>query len=386
MLSRLGLFLRLFFALVFILTSAAVAQFSTSASQAVVYDFETWQLLYTKNADQRMAPSSMTKIMTAYVVFDALKAGEVRLDQRLRISERAFNPIGSRMWLGLDTTVSIDRLLNGLIVQSGNDAAVALAEGVGGSVQRFVERMNQTALALGMSNTSFANPSGLNQEGHYSTAEDMALLSRALIVNHPEFYDYFSRTEYTYANIRQLNRNLLLGGNLGVDGIKTGFTEAGGYGQATSALDPATGRRIIVIFNGTASKAARKLEAERLVEFGLENFSNHELFHEGQIVGHAPVWLGTEARIPLTVQRNIRRTLRRNAINNMQGTLLLYESPLQAPIQEGEEVGKLLYFSLGMSGEIAPFEETVYAGASVEALGRVDAAVQGVRHYLLDQN
>ena len=171
-----------------------------------------------------------------------------------------------------------------------------------------------------------------------------------------------------------------------MDGIKTGYTQAGGYGQATSAVDPETGRRIIAVFNGTDSKAARRREAERLVEFGLENFSNHNLFQVGQVVGYAPVWLGGEDRIPLIVQRNVRRTLRRDAIHNMRGTLLLYQSPIQAPIQEGDVVGKLLYFSLGMSGETAPFEEVVYAGRSVDALGQVDAAVEGVRYYLLDSD
>ncbi len=361
----------------------AGAQFSTSADQAVVYDFETWQILYTKNADQPMSPSSMTKMMTAYVIFDALSAGEIDIEQRMRVSDLAFDPIGSRMWLGLNTTVSVDRLLNGLIVQSGNDAAIVLAEGLSGSVEAFVARMNATAASLGMTGTSFRNPSGLSEEGHYSTARDMAVLSRALILNHAAYYGYFSRTEYTYANIRQLNRNLLLGEGLGVDGIKTGYTSAGGYGQATSAVDPETGRRIIAVFNGTDSKAARKLEAERLVEFGLSNFSNHDLFRAGQVVGHAPVWLGEQTRVPLVVQRNIRRTLRRDAIHNMRATLLLYESPLEAPITEGQEVGKLLYFSLGMSGDTAPFEETVYAGASVEALSQVDAALQGVQYYLL---
>ena len=373
----------LLYLLLFFCAPLAGAQFSTSADQAVVYDFETWQLLYTKNADQPMSPSSMTKMMTAYVIFDALSAGEITLGQRMRVSERAYNPVGSRMWLGLDTTVAVDRLLNGLIVQSGNDAAVVLAEGLSGSVEAFVARMNATAAALGMGATHFMNPSGLSEEGHFSTARDMAILARALILNHPQFYDYFSRSEYTYANIRQFNRNPLLGEGLGVDGIKTGYTSAGGYGQAASAVDPDTGRRIIAVFNGTDSKTVRRRESKRLIEFGLGSFSNHNLFRAGQVVGHAPVWLGERTRIPLVVQRNIRRTLRRDAIHNMQATLLLYQSPLEAPITEGQEVGKLLYFSLGMSGDTAPFEETVHAGASVKALNQVDAALQGIQYYLL---
>ena len=359
------------------------AQFSTSATQAVVYDFETWQLLYTKNAHQPMAPSSMSKIMTAYLVFESLAAGKLDLEDRLKVSERAFRPIGSRMWLGLDTRVSVDHLLNGLIVQSGNDAAIVLAEGVAGSVEKFVERMNTTAARLGMDTTHFMNPSGLHQNGHISTAHDIAVLSRALIQDFPEFYDYFSRTEYTYSNIRQVNRNLLLGGILGVDGIKTGYTKAGGYGQATSALDPETGRRVIVVFNGTESKAARKREAEKLVDFGLSQFSNHELFYDGQVVAYAPVWLGAQEQIPLVTGRSVRRTLRKDAIHNMRGTLVLYQSPLEAPIKAQQEVGKLLYFSFGMSDQTAPFEETVYAGQDVLALGRLESAMQGMRYYLL---
>ena len=376
---------RVVFSLVVVLglSLGAQAQFNTEAGQAVVYDYETWQILYTKNADQPMAPSSMTKIMTAYVVFDALEKGEVTLGQRLRVSERAYRPEGSRMWLGLDTRVSVDSLLKGLIVQSGNDAAVVLAEGVSGSVGGFVERMNSVAQALGMTGTHFMNPSGLNQEGHYSTANDIARLSRALIADFPHYYPYFSIGNYSYAGIAQTNRNLLLGGRLGVDGIKTGYTQAGKYGQATSALDPSTGRRVIVVFNGVPSIAIRKREAERLVEFGLDAFTNHDLLAVGQVIGYAPVWLGEEAQIPLVVHRTIRRTLRRDAIHNMQGTLVLYQSPLNAPIEAGQEVGRLLYFSLGMSGETAPFEEPVYAGKGVTALSRVEAAIEGVRRYLL---
>ena len=377
--------MRLFCLLLLFWASLAEAQFQTSAKQAVVYDFETWQLLYAVRPDQRMSPSSMTKIMTAYVVFDELKANpDFTLERRLRISENAFDLIGSRMWLGLDTTVSVDRLLNGLIVQSGNDAAVALAEGVSGSVEAFVARMNAKAAELGMSDTAFTNPSGLSGEGHYSTARDIALLSRALVTNHPEFYNYFSRREYTYAGIRQVNRNLLLGSGLGVDGIKTGYTAAGGYGQATSAVDPDTGRRLIVVFNGTASKAERKREAEKLVDYGLSSFSNHLIFRKDQVVGFAPVWLGEQERIPLIVRRNVLRTLRTNAINNMQGHLLLFQSPIPAPVQAGQQVGKIVYFSLGMNGETAPFEEAVYAAQGVEALGQVESAIKGIRFYLFD--
>ena len=378
------------FAAVFILalSNFAWGQFSTSARQAVVYDFETWQLLYTKNADQPMTPSSMTKIMTAYIIFEAIENNEITLEQRFRITRNAFRREGSTMWLRLDTRVPVDDLLNGLIVQSGNDASVALAEGLEGSVSAFVKRMNETALRLGMRNTRFVNPSGLNPDDpndpmNQTTANDIAVLSRAMIDQFPQYYTYFSTPEFEFAGINQTNRNLLLGGPFGVDGIKTGYTAAGGYGQAVSAIDQQTGRRIVVVFNGTESKAARKREAERLIEFGLENFSNHQIFDVNQIVGYAPVWLGTDQLMPLVVKRRVRRTLRVNAINNMQGTMILYQSPLNAPVAEGQELGRLLYFSLGMSGESAPFEETIYAGKNIDKLGPLDAALEGVYHYFL---
>ncbi len=368
--------------------SLASAQFSTSADQAVVYDFETWQQLYAKNADQTMAPSSMTKIMTAYVIFEALSAGEIALEDRFRISSNAYRRPGSTMWLGLDTRISVDDLLRGLIVQSGNDAAVALAEGLSGSVSNFVARMNTVAARLNMRNTRFVNPSGLVDAGrgphNTSTANDVAVLSRALIRDFPQFYPYFSETEFTFSGIRQENRNLLLGGRLRVDGIKTGYTAQGDYGQATSAFDPETGRRIVVVINGASTIAVRKRETERLVEFGLREFTNHEIFSPGQVVGYAPVWLGVEDRISLIVKRRLRRTLRVDAIHNMQGTLILYSSPLNAPVVEGQVVGRLFYFSLGMSNEDAPFEEPVFAGETVQALGPLDAALEGVRYYLLN--
>ena len=175
----------------------------------------------------------------------------------------------------------------------------------------------------------------------------------------------------------------MLGGRLNVDGIKTGYTDAGGYGQAASAIDPDTGRRVIVVVNGIASIAARKRETERLIEFGLNEFTNHEIFFPNQVIGYAPVWLGVEESVPLVVQRRLRRTLRIDAINNMRGTLVLRQSPLDAPVIEGQEVGRIYYFSLGMSNEEAPFEETVYAGKSIEALGPMDAALVGIRYYLL---
>ena len=359
--------------------SVAVAQpINTAAPQAVVYDYELWNVLFEKNADTRMAPSSMTKILTAYLVFEDLANGSLELSQRFRVSSNAYQREGSTMWLGLDTYPTVDQLLNGLVVQSGNDAAVVLAEGISGSVAAFAARMNATAERLGMHNSNFVNPSGLPDENHYSTARDIALLSAAIIRDFPDYYAIFSRRSYTYNGLTQNNRNLLLGRE-GVDGIKTGRTQAGGFGLALSANDAE--RRIIVVVNGLSGVEEREREGRRLLDWGLTTFSNHALFSANQVLGYADVWLGERAQVPLVLEHPFRLTLRRGLADTLEARVV-YLSPIEAPIVQGQEIGQLL-----LTSNRSELNERVplVAGHDVPRLSPMSAILESLRYRVVNR-
>ena len=359
--------------------SLAVAQpINTAAPQAVVYDYELWNVLFEKNADTRMAPSSMTKILTAYLVFEDLSNGSLNLSQRFRVSSNAYQREGSTMWLGLDTYPTVDQLLNGLVVQSGNDAAVVLAEGISGSVAAFATRMNATAERLGMHNSNFVNPSGLPDENHYSTARDIALLSAAIIRDFPDYYAIFSRRSYTYNGLTQNNRNLLLGRE-GVDGIKTGRTQAGGFGLALSASDAE--RRIIVVVNGLSGVEEREREGRRLLDWGLTTFSNHALFSANQVLGYADVWLGERAQVPLVLEHPFRLTLRRGLADTLEARVV-YLSPIEAPIVQGQEIGQLL-----LTSNRSELNERVplVAGHDVPRLSPMSAILESLRYRVVNR-
>ena len=359
--------------------SLAVAQpINTAAPQAVVYDYELWNVLFEKNADTRMAPSSMTKILTAYLVFEDLSNGSLNLSQRFRVSSNAYQREGSTMWLGLDTYPTVDQLLNGLVVQSGNDAAVVLAEGISGSVAAFAARMNATAERLGMHNSNFVNPSGLPDENHYSTARDIALLSAAIIRDFPDYYAIFSRRSYTYNGLTQNNRNLLLGRE-GVDGIKTGRTQAGGFGLALSASDAE--RRIIVVVNGLSGVEEREREGRRLLDWGLTTFSNHALFSANQVLGYADVWLGERAQVPLVLEHPFRLTLRRGLADTLEARVV-YLSPIEAPIVQGQEIGQLL-----LTSNRSELNERVplVAGHDVPRLSPMSAILESLRYRVVNR-
>ena len=347
---------------------------TTEAKQAIVVDAETGFVLYEKNARQQMAPSSMTKTMTAYVVFNAIKAGQLTLDTQVTVSEKARRRGGSTMWLEQGQKVSVKDLLIGLIVVSGNDAAIALAEGFAGSEPEFAKIMNATAVAIGMLDSNFVNASGWPDEGHLSTAWDLAILGQRLISDHPDFYSYFSRESFKFNDIIQNNRNPVLRDDaLGVDGIKTGHTNAGGYGVMISAVRD--GRRVIVVLNGTTSKEDRKNEAEHLTDWALRAYGNYSLFRAGQVIEHAPVWLGQEDSVPLVAQYGLRMTLPRHTYENLRAQVN-YRSPIPAPVQVGAEIGTLILSGPGIDPEEIP----VIAGASVDSVGRLERVSTGIRY------
>ncbi len=339
----------------------------TQAKHALIVEVETGTVLLDKAADERMPPASMSKLMTAYVVFSMLKEGRAKLTDELPVSERAWRTGGSKMFVPLGGRVSIDDLIKGVIIQSGNDACVVLAEGLAGSVDAFVELMNQKAKEIGLKDSHFANVDGLPDPNHWMTARDLTTLALRTIKDFPEDYKIYSQLEFVFNNIKQGNRNPLLYKNMGADGLKTGHTEESGYGLTASVVRG--GRRIVMVLNGLPTMKARAQESERLADWAFREFNDYKLVAAGETVDEAPVWLGAAARVPLTVAKDVVVTLPRKSRKEMKVTAD-YEAPVPAPVKKGETLGKLVV----TAPDTAPIEVPLIAAADVgrmDAIGRV---------------
>lgn len=311
---------------------------STIAKQVIMIDHDTGTVLFEKAADEKMPTSSMSKVMTMYVVFQAIKDGRLTLDTTLPVSEKAWRMGGSKMFVEVGNQVKVEDLIRGVVVQSGNDATIVLAEGLAGSEEAFAEALNAKAKELGMNGSHFMNASGWPDPEHYSTARDLATLAARTIEDFPDHYAYYGETEFTYNNIRQPNRNPLLYRNVGADGIKTGHTEAGGYGLMASGTRE--GRRVILVINGLPDEKARAEESARLLEWGLKAFINVDLYKAGDTVDKAQVVMGKVAEVPLAIERDLAVTVP-FAVKNDLKVQVQYDAPLQAPLQKGQKVGTL---------------------------------------------
>ena len=311
----------------------------TKAEQAVVIDFDTMEVLFDKNANDQVIPASMTKIMTVYVAFDRIKNTDYSITNKCRISPKAYKMGGSRTFLEIDDQVTVDDLLKGIIVQSGNDASIALAECLAGTEEDFSKLMNVYADRLGMVNTNFINSSGWPDKQHYSSVYDIAILSNALIKNFPELYSYFSMEEFTYNEISQPNRNKLLKQVDGADGLKTGFTKKSGWGIAASSKRE--NRRITVVINGTNSSRSRLNESANLMNWAFDQTSQKILVEKGQLIKKTDVWLGVDPIINLVSSEKVLSTLSFDQIQLMNSTIE-YTKPVAAPIIKGQELGYLL--------------------------------------------
>lgn len=349
--------------------------FSSAAQQAIVVDLSTNTILYERNADQIMAPSSMTKIMTAYVTYRLAAMGQISLEDSVKISKKAADKPGSTMFLVEGEKVSFRNLLIGLMIVSGNDAAIAIAEGIAGSEEAFAVLMNQAAEQLGMRNTHFVNASGWPDPGHVSTARDLALLSAALIQEFPDEYKMFQRRDFKWGGVEQANRNPLLGANLGADGLKTGHTEAGGYGLAGSAKQG--NRRVVMVLNGMDSKAERAKEGRRVMDWALRTFSTFALVHDNQIVEHARVWLGTRPYVPLRVSTGLTLTMRK-ADEHKLSAKVMYDGPIEAPIKAGDVVGELVISGPGLETQ----RISLQAAYDIPRVNRFVAVTRGLRDSL----
>ncbi len=347
----------------------------TLARHAFMVDPQTSTVLLFKDAETPMAPSSMSKMMTIFILFDELAAGRLKLDTRFRVSERARNMGGSRMFLELGSEATVEDLIRGIIILSGNDACVVVAEGLAGSEEAFAERMNKRGREIGMTKTVFKNSSGWPAEGQYTTARDLAVLAWRSIDDYPQYYKYYAETNWTYNNIRQDNRNRLLKLTPGTDGLKTGHTEEGGYGQATSAVRD--GRRLILVVNGLASMAERAQETARLMEWGFRESTNTTVFRAGDMVVEAPVWLGAQDKVPLVIAKAVQITMPAGQTASPR-VVARFDGPIAAPIVKGTRIGTAVV----TLPDNRTVEYPLQAGADVARMGVFGRVSTMLQHYM----
>jgi D-alanyl-D-alanine carboxypeptidase (penicillin-binding protein 5/6) len=342
----------------------------TTAKQAILIDYNTGGVLFEKNADELAPPSSMSKMMTVYLLFERLKSGAVKPDDTFPVSRKAWKMGGSKMFVRVDTRVSVEDLLHGIIVQSGNDACVVVAEALGGTEDAFAEQMTKRARELGLQKSSFKNATGWPDPGDLMTARDLALLASLTIKNFPEYYRYYGIPEFTYNNIRQHNRNPVLAKVAGADGLKTGHTDAGGFGLTASA--EREGRRLILVLNGLGSDRERSEESANLLEWGFREFRNYALFKAGDTAADAEVWLGAQPTVPLVTAAPVTVTLPIKSRAAMK-VKAVYEG-VAAPVKKGDKVGELVISAPDTKDVVVP----LLAGADVERkglFGRIGAAL-----------
>ena len=342
--------------------SAGAATIDTIAKEAILIDATTNTVLFEKNADEKMPTSSMSKVMSAYMVFEALRAKRISLEDSLPVSEHAWRTQGSKMFVELGNSIKVEDLIRGMIIQSGNDAAIVLAEGLAGTEEAFAKKMTERAHDLGMANSHFANATGWPEENHYSTCRDLATLAMALIKTFPEYYHYDAEREFTYHGIKQGNRNPLLYRNMGVDGLKTGHTDIAGYGLIASAQRD--GRRLILVVNGLPSMQARADEPARLLEWGFHEFNAYTLLKPGETVDTLPVWLGQGPAVTAVTADGLTVTLGQEERKGLKVTLQA-QVPVPAPVTKGQTIGKLVITAPGFVTREVP----VVAADDVPRLG-----------------
>ena len=367
--------------LVAFVAPASAQEFETKAKFGVLMDYESGTILLNKNADERLEPASMAKLMTLAVVFTYIQQGKLSLDDEFFISENAWRTGGaasggSTMFAELNSQIRVEDLIRSVIIQSGNDAAIALAEGIGGTEQTFSRIANQLAKQIGLSSSHFVNSTGLPDPDQYSTARDLATLARYLIQTFPEFYAIFAEPEFTWNKIRQLNRNSLLETGIGVDGLKTGHTEASGYGEVISA--PNDGRRLIGVIHGLETMRERTEEGRKLITWGMRGFELLPVYAKDQVVAYANVYGGKEPNVGLVGKDRIDLFLPKGAENCPVATVT-YKGPLRPPVLQGQQVGKLNIFC----ADVLVQETPLYATATVEDGDLFRKSADAAKHLLL---
>jgi len=311
---------------------------STGAKSFIIQDFQSGRVLAEKDSDQPVEPASITKLMTAYVVFHELQAGNIALGDMVTISEKAWRTPGSRMFVEVNKQVSVEDLLQGMIVQSGNDATMALAEHIAGSEETFAALMNRHAEEIGMTGSHFINTTGLPDENHYMTAKDIALLATRLIEKYPEYYHWYSQKEFTFNDITQYNRNKLLWRDESVDGLKTGFTDSAGYCLVTSAKKD--GMRLITVVLGTENANARVDASQALLNYGFRFFETHKLYDAGTQLATSRIWKGSTDTVPLGLDQTLYVTIPRGQYKSLDASMSIDER-ITAPVNKGQSLGSV---------------------------------------------
>jgi len=359
---------------------ASAEALTTNAAHAYIVDYQTGAVLFDKMAEERLHPASMSKLMTIYMLFDALKRGDVKMTDTFHVSEKAWSTQGSKMFVEINSSIKVEDLLRGIIIQSGNDACVVVAEGLAGSEEAFADRMNKKAKEIGLTDSNFVNASGLPDPNHLMTAKDLATLARRLIDDFPEYYQYFSEHEFVWHGIKQGNRNpLLYRTGSGVDGLKTGHTEEAGFGLTASAIRD--GRRIIMVVHGLTGMQERADEAGGLLDWAFREFGDFTIATPGTVLGEAEVWMGAEKTVPLTVESDLLVTLPRSERQKIVAKAV-YNGPVAAPVAKGQEIGELVIDIPGMPQAHAKLVAAKDVG-DLSFGGRIAAAMQ---HFVFGSN
>lgn len=359
--------------------SADTGAFKTKAKQAILIDAQSGSILFAHNADERRPPASMSKLMTLVLIFEALKAEKVRLTDEFMMSENAWRTGGapsrtSAMFVPVNTSATLEQLIRGLVVQSGSDAAIAVAEGFAGSEAAFATMMETSARRIGLTQSTFGNASGLPHPRQMMTARDLAILARHMIYSHSEYYPYFSERDFTYGRFRFVNRNRLLFRSIGVDGLKSGYTSAAGYGAVVSAVQ--NDRRLIAVLGGLESSQERWAETERLLKWGFNDFAELKVFEKDEVVGQARVWGGSQIFVPLIGKGDVMVYLPRSPDNRRLRGEIIYTSPLKPPIRRGDQVAMLrVSSSTGAQGQVP-----LFAGEDVDRGGLVRRGLDSLFH------
>lgn len=354
--------------------------FETAARNAILMDYDTGEYLFEKNIAESVPPASMSKLMTVYILMSKIKDGSIKLDDTFSVSENAWRKGGaatggSTMFLSIGDNVSVENLIKGIVIQSGNDACIVVAENIAGSEEDFVILMNKTAKKLGLKNSHFENATGLPHPDHRMSMEDLAILARHIIKEFPELYHYFSQKEFVYNNIKQGNRNPLLYTMKGADGLKTGHTEEAGFCLAASATKGE--RRLIEVMSGMSSNRERSEEAERLMSWGFREFNNFKILTKGQTVATAKVWYGKEDSVNLTVADDVLKTVHMSQQDNVKATAE-FDEPVKAPIKAGQEIGTIKIEIEGQS----PLNVPLIAANDVSETGMLGKFWANVKYFI----
>lgn len=318
--------------------------FETKAKNAILMDYETGAYIFTKNHQQKIAPASMSKLMTLYELLTKIKEGDVSLEDTFKVSENAWRKGGaasggSTMFLKIGQMVRVEDLIKGIIIQSGNDACIVIAENLAGTEEEFASHMNETAEKIGLTNSHFVNATGLPHPEHKVSVEDLAKLARRIITEFPEYYHYFQEKQFTYNGIKQGNRNPLLYSMNGADGLKTGHTDEAGFCLTGSAVR--SNRRLIEVVAGLESNKERSEESESLITWGFANFDNYKFFTKNQIIADVPVWYGTTESVQAVVPHDVVKTIKKST-KNKYSAKAIYHTPIKAPVIKGDEIGELI--------------------------------------------